>query len=49
MQAEVWGMLSGRLRTSAIGFIDDVNILIYGESIERNYQRLKKIHKKYIE
>jgi Reverse transcriptase (RNA-dependent DNA polymerase) len=25
-----------RLRTSAIGFVDDVNILTYGESTEQN-------------
>jgi hypothetical protein len=42
-------MLSGRLRTSATGFIDDVNILTYGESTEKNCQRLKEIHEKCIE
>jgi Reverse transcriptase (RNA-dependent DNA polymerase) len=33
-----------RLRTSIIGFIDDVNILMYSESIKQNCKKLAKIH-----
>jgi Reverse transcriptase (RNA-dependent DNA polymerase) len=31
---------------SAIGFVDDVNILTYSESTEQNCKKLAKIHKK---
>ena len=36
-----------RLRTSIIDFINDINILIYNESIEQNYLKLTEIYKKY--
>ena len=35
-----------RLRTSATGFVDDVNILTYSESTEQNCLKLTEIHKK---
>lgn len=38
-----------RLRTSGTGFVDDVNILTYSESTERNCQVLMEIHKECIE
>ena len=33
-----------QLRTSATGFVDDVNILTYSESTEQNCKKLTKIH-----
>ena len=33
-----------RLRTSATGFVDDVNILTYSESTEQNCKKLAEIH-----
>jgi hypothetical protein len=33
-----------RLRISATGFIDDINILIYSQSTEENYKNLKYIY-----
>ena len=36
-----------RFYTSATGFVDNINILIFSESIERNYRTLKKIHDRY--
>lgn len=33
-----------RLRTSATGFVDDINILAYSESTERNCQILKQVY-----
>ena len=35
-----------RLRTSATGFVDDINILIYSELTEENYKKLSKVYKK---
>ena len=35
-----------RLRMSATGFVDDVNILTYGESTEQNCKKLAEIHVK---
>ena len=35
-----------RLRTSATGFVDDVNILIYSESTEENCKKLSKVYEK---
>lgn len=32
--------------TSALGFVDDVNVLAYGKSTEENYRTLETIHKK---
>jgi hypothetical protein len=34
-----------RLRTSGSGFVDDVNMLTYSESTERNCKTLERIHK----
>src|SRR5450432_405854 len=34
------------LRMSAVGFVDDVNILTYGLSTERNYKILKEIYRR---
>ena len=33
---------------SAIGFVDDINILIYRKSTEENTRKLEHIHKDYI-
>jgi hypothetical protein len=33
------------LRTSSFAFVDDIHILTYGDSTERNYRILKRIHK----
>ena len=33
-----------RFRTSATGFVDNVNILTYSESIEQNCKKLAEIH-----
>ena len=38
-----------RLRTSIIGFVDDINILIYSELTEENYKKLSKVYEKYEE
>jgi hypothetical protein len=35
------------LRTSLIGFINDVNLLIYDTSAEENYRNLKRIYNAY--
>ena len=35
-----------RLRISAIGFVDDINILIYSELTEENCEKLSKVYKK---
>ena len=37
------------LRTFATGFVDDVNILTYGTSTERNCQVLSETYQKYVE
>lgn len=34
------------MRTSGLGFVDDVNILAYGTSTEENCKTLEKVHKK---
>jgi Reverse transcriptase (RNA-dependent DNA polymerase) len=34
------------LRTSAIGFVDDIHILTYGDSTERNCKTLERIHQR---
>jgi hypothetical protein len=34
-------------RTSLTGFINDVNLLIYGISVEENYRNLKRIYNAY--
>ena len=31
----------------SIGFIDDINILTYSKSLERNYKNLEKVYRKY--
>ena len=36
-------------RTTAIGFIDDVNILVYGPSTESNCRKLEATYRKYLE
>ena len=38
-----------RFRTSVTGFIDNVNLLIYSELTEKNYEKLSKVYKKYEE
>ena len=35
-----------RLRTSATGFVDDINILIYSELTEENCKKLSKVYEK---
>ena len=35
-----------RLRTSATGFVDDINILTYSESTEENCEKLSKVYEK---
>lgn len=37
---------NGALRVSAVGFVDDINILTYGSSTERNCRVLSETHKK---
>lgn len=37
-----------QLQASAIGFVDDTNILVYGTSTESNCQRLEEIHQRCI-
>ena len=36
-------------RTIAIGFIDNINILVYRPSIESNYRKLEATYRKYLE
>jgi hypothetical protein len=36
-------------RTSAVGFVDDVNILVYGLNTEGNCRQLETIHKKCLD
>jgi hypothetical protein len=35
------------LRVSAIGFVDDIHVLTYGNSTERNCRTLERIHERY--
>ena len=35
-----------RLRTSATGFVDNINILIYSELTEENCKKLNKVYEK---
>jgi hypothetical protein len=35
------------LRVSAIKFVDDIHVLIYEDSTERNYRILKRIYERY--
>src|SRR5665213_1346058 len=37
------------LRVSAVGFVDDTNILTYGGSTERNCKILEETHRKYLD
>jgi len=37
------------LRVSAVGFMDDTNILTYGGSTERNYKILEETHRKCLD
>ena len=34
-------------RVSMIAFIDDINIVVYGDSNVANYRALKRVHKVY--
>ena len=34
------------LRTSAVGFVDDVNVLVYGPSTAENCRKLKEVHRR---
>jgi Reverse transcriptase (RNA-dependent DNA polymerase) len=38
-----------KLRTELTGFVDDVNILTYGDSMKRNCKALEQIHQKCTE
>ena len=36
-------------RTSAVGFVDDVNVLVYSPTIEGNCKKLEAIHQKCLQ